>query len=68
MENICRNCIWWDKGECGRVNSDKYSYEEYSALEIKPVGRQEFEIAVTVGDVRVKLITGPEFGCVLWEQ
>lgn len=46
----CKNCVFWDQGECRQVDST-----------------EQFRIDVKVADdhnLEVKLMTGPEFGCV----
>jgi len=56
----CKTCKWWlASGECDRVNSLPYL-----------PARQRFEIEAQADDdsgLTVRLLTGPEFGCVLHE-
>lgn len=59
----CKTCRWWDRygsGECGRVDDT----EEFSPV----VTPMTFTMAVSVSDdsgLSLKLVTGPDFGCLL---
>lgn len=65
--NRCSNCRWWGRvyhGACDRVDSEDGTVTTLSQTRI---GLQ-FEVQATADDdqgLTARLLTGPNFGCVL---
>lgn len=56
MTGTCKTCRWWNQGHCEFVDTIAAS-----------AASTRFEVEVEVADdsgLHVKLITGPDFGCV----
>jgi hypothetical protein len=71
--NTCKNCLYWTTaeqlttGECNKVN-----HETPRHIGLKDTSAPDtFEVQVTVADdhnLGTWLITGPDFGCIKFEQ
>lgn len=66
---LCKNCKFWLNGECIKVDH----HDEGFGWGQNPATQFEVDVEINVDDnsglyYSYKLITGPEFGCVKFEN
>ncbi len=67
MDNTCKNCRFWhDQRTCDRIDQIDLHGTRDEKLE-KDDGRIEWSAADDHG-LSIEFVTGPDFGCVKFEQ